>query len=99
VYRFSFDQLSTRSVYWELDLSFPPPGRRIDFQVDAVWHKPDGSEMTRQTINAFVQADWGSSWHTLGYGYIEPGHWIPGSYRVDFFYQNTRVVSGVFQIN
>ena len=35
VYRFSFDRFTSRSIYWELDLSFPAPGRRVDFQVDA----------------------------------------------------------------
>jgi hypothetical protein len=99
VYRFGFDRFTTRSIYWELDLSFPATGRRIDFQVDAVWYKSDGSEMTRQTINAYVQQGWGSSWHTLGYGYVEPGHWIPGTYRVDFFCKDVRVASKMFQID
>jgi len=99
VYRYSFDRFTTRSVYWELDLNYPPPGRRIDFQVDAFWYKPDGTEMARQSISAYVQAQWGSSWHTLGYGWAEPGHWIPGSYRVDFYFRNLRIASGTFQIN
>ena len=99
IYQFSFDRFSARSVFWELDLSFPPPGRRIDFQVEAVWYKPDGSEMTRQTLPAHVDPDWGSSWHTLGYGWVEGGHWIPGTYRVDFYSGNQRVATGTFQIN
>lgn len=99
VYRFSFDRFTTRSIYWELDLNFPPPGRRIEFQVDAVWYKSDGSEMNRQTVPAYVDPDWGASWHTLGYGWLEPGHWIPGNYRVDFYFKNTRIGSGTFQIN
>jgi hypothetical protein len=99
VYRYSFDRFTTRSVYWELDLNFTQPGRRIDFQVDAFWYKADGSEMARQTLPAFVNADWGSSWHSLGYGYVEPGHWTPGTYRVDFYFRNMRVASGTFQIN
>jgi hypothetical protein len=99
VYRYSFDRFTARSIYWELDLQYPPPGRRIDFQVDAFWYKSDGSEMTRQTISAHLMPTWGSSWHTLGYGYVEPGHWTPGTYRVDFYFKNTRVASGTFQIN
>jgi hypothetical protein len=99
VYRYSFDRFTTRSIYWELDLQYPPPGRRIDFQVDAFWHKPDGSEMTRQTISAYVLADWGSTWHSLGFGWVEPGHWTPGTYRVDLYFKNSRIASGTFQIN
>jgi len=99
VYRYSFDRFISRAIYWELDLNFPPPGRRIDFQVDAVWYKSDGSEMNRQTIPAFVFPEWGSSWHTLGYGYTEPGHWTPGTYRVDIYFKTMRIASGTFQIN
>lgn len=99
VYRYSFDRFGARAIYWELNLAYPPPGQRIDFQVDAIWFKSDGSEMTRQTLAAHVEGTWGSSWHTLGYGFAEPGHWIPGSYRVDFYYRSTRVASGTFQIN
>ena len=99
VYRYSFDRFTARSIYWELDLNFPAPGRRIDFQVDAVWYKSDGSEMARQPIPAYVMPTWGTSWHTLGYGYAEPGHWIPGTYRVDFYCKDVRIASGTFQIN
>ena len=99
VYRYSFDRFTTRSIYWELALDFPPPGRRIDFQVDAFWYKSDGSEMTRQTIPAHVDPHWASSWHTLSFGYAEPGHWTPGTYRVDLYFKNTRIASGTFQIN
>jgi hypothetical protein len=99
VYRYSFDRFTSRAIYWELDLTFPPPGRRIDFPVDAVWYRSDGSEMNRQTIPAFVLPQWGSSWHTLGSGQAEPGHWTPGTYRVDFYFKNMRIASGAFQIN
>ena len=99
VYRYSFDRFTARSIYWELDLQYAPPGQRIDFQIHAFWYRPDGSEMARQTIPVHVDAEWRTSWHTLGYGYVEPGHWTPGTYRVDFYFKNTRVASGTFQIN
>jgi hypothetical protein len=99
VYRHSFDRFTSRFIYWELDLNFPPPGRRIDFQIDAIWYKSDGAEMDRQSVPAYVAPDWGASWHTLGYGYVEPGHWIPGTYRVDLYFKNMRIGSGTFQIN
>jgi hypothetical protein len=98
VYRQSFDRSTTRSIYWELDLSFPPPGRRIDFPVDAIWYRSDGTPMTRQIISAYVLPLWPSSYHTVGYGYAEPGHWTPGAYRVDLYFKNVRIASGTFQI-
>lgn len=99
IYRYNFDRFTSRSIYWELDLSFPKPSRRIDFQVDAIWYKSDGTEMTRQTLSAYVLPEWGTSWHTRGYGWVEPGHWTPGNYRVDLYFQNMRIASGTFQID
>jgi hypothetical protein len=55
--------------------------------------------MTRQTISVHVEPGWGSSWHTAGSGYAEPGHWIPGTYRVDLYCKNRRVAGGTFQID
>jgi hypothetical protein len=98
VYRFSFDRRSTRSVYWELDLSYPQPNRRIEFKLDAYWYRPDGTELGRQTLDGYVQADWTTSWHTRGWGWVDTGHWASGTYRVDLYVAGTRVASGTFQI-
>jgi hypothetical protein len=99
VYRFSFDRFTTRAIYWELDLTFPAPGRHIDFDINARWYKPDGSEMSKQLVTAHVDADWHSSWHSRGYGFPEPGHWTPGTYRVDLYCKSLRIASETFQIN
>jgi hypothetical protein len=99
VYRFSFDRRSTRSIYWELDLSYPKPNQRIEFKVDAYWYRPDGTEMGRQTLDGYVQPDWTSSSHSRGWGWADTGHWTSGTYRVDLYVGNTRVASGTFQIN
>lgn len=99
VYRYSFDRSTARSIFWELSLRFPTPKSRTNFQVDAVWFRPDGSEMFRQSLNAYVQPPWGSSWHTLGYGWADSGHWQPGVYRVELSCQGSRIGTGTFQVN
>ena len=99
VYRFSFDAPSTRSVYWELDLTYPNPSQQIDFKIDAYWYKGDGSEMAHQILNGYAKPEWKKSWHTLGFGWVDAGRWSPGTYRVDLYCQTTRVASGTFQIN
>lgn len=99
VYRYSFDRFTARTIFWEVDLNYPALDRRIEFPLQAVWYRADGTEMARQTLNAHADATWKHSWHTLGYGFKEPGHWRPGTYRVDFFYNNGKVATGTFQIN
>ncbi|MGD1101115.1 MAG: PEGA domain-containing protein [Terriglobia bacterium] len=99
VYLYNFDHTTARSIYWELDLSFPTPGQRIDFQLDALWYKPDGSELRHQTFSAYVMPTWRNSWHTHGYGWADAGHWPPGIYRVELLFKGVRISSGSFQIN
>jgi hypothetical protein len=98
VYRYTFDRASTRTVWWELNLTYPQPGQRIDFKVDAHWYNPDGSQMGQQTLDGYVQADWKGSWHTRGWGWADAGRWTSGTYRVELYVGNTRVASGTFQI-
>ncbi len=99
VYTTQFDHTAARSIYWEIDLSYPQPGRRIDFNLDAYWYKPDGSLLRHQVLPAYVEATWKDSWHTLGYGWVDAGHWPLGLYRVEIQFKGVRVVSGSFQIN
>jgi len=99
VYRYAFGKLTTRAVYWELDLNYPNPSQRIDFSVLAIWYNPQGAEMARQTLEAYVQPEWKSSTHCYGRGWARAGNWGLGIYRVDLYVQNTRVASGTFQIN
>lgn len=99
VYAYTFSRATTRTIYWELDLKFPPPGRRIDFQVNAIWYNPEGSEMARQNYSGHVDPTWPDSYHTFGRGWKDAGHWTPGTYRVDLYCQNTRIATGTFSIN
>ncbi len=88
----------TRFVGWELALAFPAPGRRIDFAIEAVWHRADGSVMARQTRRAYVERGWTYSYHVHSWGWRDPGKWRAGSYRVDVYAEGHRVASGSFKI-
>jgi hypothetical protein len=98
VYRTDFDRNNTRSIYWELNLAYPAPGQRIDFKLDAIWYRSDGSELFRQSIQAYAMPTWKNSWHTIGYGFEGPGKWTPGQYRVDLFCRGARIASSSFSI-
>ena len=99
VYTTSFDHATARSIFWELDLTYPAPGQKIEFTLDALWYKPDGSELRHQTLAGYVLPTWKNSWHTLGYGWVDKGHWTTGTYRVEVLFKGVRLTSGSFQIN
>jgi hypothetical protein len=98
VYQTSFDRQAARSIYWEVDLAYPPVGRHVDFTLDADWYHQDGTEFHHQTLNAHVESDWRNSWHTVGYGWKDGGNWQQGVYRVEISFKGVRLSTGTFQI-
>ena len=77
---------------------FPAPEKRMDFEIIAVWYKPDGSVMARQTKEAYIDSDWKNSYHNFGRGWREPGKWAPGIYVVDLLIGDQPIASGSFTI-
>jgi len=98
-YSTQFMKTNSRYINWELNLEFPAPGRRIDFDIIAVWYNPDGSVMARQTKASYIEANWTNSYHNFGRGWKEPGNWAPGTYRVDLLVNNQKIASGSYTIN
>ena len=98
VYSDTFNLQTTRFVYWELSLVFPPQPDKVDFEIVAVYSRADGTEFARQSKNAYVNEGWTSSWHSRGRGSREPGQWKPGKYTVDLFIEEQLVGSGDFRI-
>jgi hypothetical protein len=98
-YEERFSKSESRYIKWELKLKFPPPGRRIDFDIDAVWYRPDGSVLTPQIKKAYVESGWEGSFHTIGRGWRTPGNWEPGKYRVELFVDGQKIAEGFFEID
>lgn len=98
VYTTRFPRSTTRLVWWETNLAYPDPGRRIDFSIESFCFGPDGSLLNRQTQNYFIQSPWTSSSHFMGFGGREPGTWAPGVYRVELFVAGQKVAEGTFEV-
>lgn len=98
VYTTRFPRSTTRLVWWETNLAYPDPGRRIDFSIESFCFGPDGSLLNRQTQNFFIQSPWTGSYHSMGFGGREPGTWAPGVYRVELFVAGQKVAEGTFEI-
>ncbi len=98
VYSDQFDKSVTRYINWEINLEHPAPGHRIDFVIEQLWYRPNGSLMSRQTFNTSLNPEWTSSYFHHSYGWRNPGNWSNGSYRVDLFVGGQKVTSGSFEI-
>jgi serine/threonine protein kinase len=97
-YATRFASSETHYINYELDLEFPAPGQPLDFQVEAVYYGPDGTELTRFTDTYHLEPDWTTSWQSRGWGWDDPGKWSVGTCRVDLYVEDQVIASIEFEI-
>ena len=98
IYNTRFKSSSARFIWWEINLAYPEPGKRIDFAVEAFLYKPDGTIFNRQVQNYFIEPSWTSSSHYMGVGGVDPGAWSPGRYLVEMYIIGKKAGEGIFEI-
>ena len=100
VYRTVFPRSTTRHVNGELLITFPTPDRQIDFNIDVVFYRPDGSVLTRRVAGGFVNEHWrrGSDYWVVSAGSGQPSWWRAGLYRVDLSVDGELIASEEFEI-
>jgi hypothetical protein len=95
-YQTQFSSLKARFINWELNLSHPSPGRRLEVGIEAIYHRSDGSILARETRDSYIDVGWSTSSHSYGWG--GAGFWTPGAYRVELLIDSKKVASGGFSI-
>jgi hypothetical protein len=95
VYRKAFESAKSRYINWELNITYPKPGRRVDFPIHYKYYDPLGRMLTEYDIDSYVEAQWVSSNHSGGY---KLGTWAPGTYRVDLYIGGDMVTTGYFEV-
>ena len=100
VYRKVFFRSTTRYVNGELYVTFPVPDRQIDFNIDAVFYRSDGSVVDRRVAGGYVNEHWrrGSEYWVFGTGSSQPSQWKAGLYRVDLSVEGKLIASEEFEI-
>ena len=93
-----FGKGEVRFIGWELSLEFPSPGRQVDFPIEQVWYRADGTVFARQTLQTHMEAAWTSSFHYQSWGWNNRGNWPAGAYRVDLYVGGQKAASGSFKI-
>lgn len=99
-YAETFSTATARFMY--VDLLLDINGTRteeVTFAMEVLWYGPDGQLFTTTKKTGRIAADWPASVHAMGYGWDDPGHWKPGTYRVVIKIEGKEVGSGKFQMN
>jgi signal transduction histidine kinase len=100
VYRTRFERASTRYIDWDLEVAayFNLFKQKQSFEIRAVWYKPDGSIlMEENTVFAYDPSGFGGH-YISGSGWDDPGHFGPGTYKVDLYVLDEKVASGSFEV-
>jgi hypothetical protein len=97
-YQSQFSVTDARYVWYDFYLTYARPGQRVDFAVESVWYRPDGSILDRSTYDYHINRDWTHSQHGAATGWRMPGRWAPGVYRVDLLIDGRKIAGGSFEI-
>lgn len=97
-YKTDFSKFEARYINWEINLKYPAPGRRIDFNIDAVWRRSDGSIYTQETLRTVMEPNWDHSLHSSGWGNRNSGTWPAGTYIVELYVEGKKIAKGSFRI-
>ena len=97
VYKRTFSYRTTRYVGWEVHLAHPSQTDRIEYEIEYVLHRPNGTSI-RETTDAHIEAGWTATTRTMWRGFRQPSQWATGLYKVELFIDEQLVASGEFEI-
>ena len=98
IYEGRFAQTATRTVYTEIRLEYPQPGKRIDFNATLVCFRENGTTFRMEEYRGRIDPDWTSSNYWIGIGNHRPGGWDAGTYKVDVLINGEKIATGSFEI-
>lgn len=97
-YKRRFARSETRYIWWELSLKHPAHGKRIDFNINAVWYGPNYNLLARQNVPTYIDAGWLKSTHGYAWGWKSVGNFPVGNYKIDLFVDGAKIATGTFEI-
>jgi hypothetical protein len=98
-YKSEFIAEETRFINWELNLTHPAPGKKVNYDIEAAWMRSDGTIITRQIQHALMQPDWEYPYSSYLWGSKEPGgFWQPGDYKVELSVGGKVIAGGGFKV-
>ena len=98
VYSGDFSNITARFINWAVSLEYPAQTQDRDFDIDAVYFRPNGGIFGSQTLETNVEKGWDGSIHNWGRGWREPGKWVPGEYWVELSFDGKLIAAAGFEI-
>lgn len=96
-YKNRFEHAATTRVHPEIHLDYPPPGKKVYFTI-TVHIRENGKTFRIVDYESRIEADWSSSYHSIGVGVFGPGTWHVGTYEADVHINGEKVATGFFEV-
>ncbi len=93
-----FNANLSRYIGFNLALHYPAPGVAVKYPVSCRYIKPNGRTIGPIEIEFEVQPTWRRSDKAVARGWDEPGHWMPGTYRVQCSAGEVSLVEKTFEM-
>lgn len=93
-----FYQNDARFINWELILSHSRLEKPMHLKLYAAYYRVNGGLIGDDVIEIVI--DEGIPWsnHTSGRGWVKPGNWQVGEYRIFLFFEKRKIASALFTI-
>ena len=96
-YRTRFHHSMTKTVYPEIYLDYPAPGKKVFFTVTAHFREK-GKTIRIVDYENRIEPNWTMSQHSVGAGILGTGNWPVGNYDVDIHINGEKVATGYFEV-
>jgi len=97
-YAARFDSTTTRAVYVELGLAYPPASSATTLRIECGYTAPSGAPAGTAVVVVEADAGWELSVHAGGTGVDAPGGWTAGNYQVACRHGGRVIATGTFEI-
>lgn len=97
VYKTRFHHSMTKTVYPEIYLDYPAPGKKVFFTVTAHFREK-GKTIRIVDYESRIEPNWTMSHHSVGAGILGTGNWPVGNYNVDIHINGEKVATGYFEV-
>ena len=79
-------------------IEYPPQEKPVGFQLHYIIYGPEGKVFTEDDVDGKAVPDSTGCNLFVGRGWDEPGHWLPGSYRLEIYSEGNLAATGAFEI-
>jgi hypothetical protein len=97
VYKTRFHHSMTKTVYPEIYLDYPAPGKKVFFTITAHFREK-GKTIRIVDYDGRIEPHWTQSNHSVGAGILGTGNWPVGNYDVDIHINGEKVATGYFEV-